>query len=358
MSDEARAEAERRWRPVPGYEGYYEVSDYGDVKRVKRGKGAIVGPKKQQYDVHEANRGSLDELRPHLADARSADTLKTLTSELRAQQPVNVAQVRQISPFRYPGGKTWLVPVARDWLRTIERPKVFLEPFAGGAVIGLTAAAEGLADKVVLVELDDDVSVVWELLIHGSDRSVKILSNKIMRFEVNLDNVRAVLDGSPRTIVDRAFRTIVKNRCQRGGIMAPGAGLVKVGEAGRGLASRWYPETLVKRFDAIRLFRERLTFEQGDAFNAIETYSGATMFIDPPYTAGGKRAGSRLYTHTALDHERLFHEVASHSGPALLTYDDTPEVRNLAASHGFQVGNIAMKSTHHVVMHELAIFKN
>jgi len=281
-----------------------------------------------------------------------------LTSELQSKQPVNVAQVRQISPFRYPGGKTWLVPVVREWLQMIERPKVLLEPFAGGGVIALTAAAEDLADHVVMVELDDDVAAVWEVLINASDRSATVLANKVLRFEVTLDNVRAVLDTPPKSVVDRAFRTIVKNRCQRGGIMAPGAGLVKTGEAGRGLSSRWYPETLTKRFAAIRTFRDRITFEQGDAFEAIERHTGSTMFVDPPYTAGGKRAGSRLYTHTELDHDRLFADVAKHSGPALLTYDDAPEVRELAERHGFQVGNVAMKSTHHAVMHELAIFKN
>lgn len=308
--------------------------------------------------VHEANRGSLDELRPHLADERSAVALRELTAALKSRHPVNVAQVRQISPFRYPGGKTWLVPVVREWLAMIERPKVFLEPFVGGGVISLTVAAEGLADQVVMVEIDDDVSAVWEVLIKGSDRSVTVLTNKVLRFEVTLDSVRAVLDGDPRTSVDRAFRTIVKNRCQRGGIMAPGAGLVKTGEAGRGLSSRWYPETLAKRFAVIRTFRDRITFEQGDAFDAIAAHDGATMFIDPPYTAAGKRAGSRLYTHNDLDHERLFDDVAKHAGPALLTYDDTPEVRELATRHGFQVGDVAMKSTHHAVMHELTIFKS
>ena len=293
-----------------------------------------------------------------LADRRSAGVLKEFTTSLCSRLPVNVAQVRQISPFRYPGGKTWLVPVAREWLQMIGRPKVFLEPFAGGAVIGLTAAAERLAEHVVLVELDEDVAAVWQVLIHGSDRSVKNLSNKILRFEVTLDNVREVLDRTPNSVVDRAFRTIVKNRCQRGGIMAPGAGLVKAGEAGRGLASRWYPETLVKRFDAIRTFRDRISFEQGDAFEAIRSHPGATMFVDPPYTVAGKRAGSRLYTHTTLDHEQLFADVARFAGPALLTYDDTPEVRELADRYNFQVGNVAMKSTHHAVMHELTIFKN
>ena len=30
------------------------------------------------------------------------------------------------------------------------------------------------------------------------------------------------------------------------------------------------------------------------------------FFIDPPYTAGGKRAGARLYAHNELDHALLF----------------------------------------------------
>jgi DNA adenine methylase len=29
---------------------------------------------------------------------------------------VNVASVAQRSPFRYPGGKTWLIPTVRKWL--------------------------------------------------------------------------------------------------------------------------------------------------------------------------------------------------------------------------------------------------
>ena len=31
-------------------------------------------------------------------------------------RPVNVASVPQRSPFRYPGGKTWLIPHIRRWL--------------------------------------------------------------------------------------------------------------------------------------------------------------------------------------------------------------------------------------------------
>ncbi len=56
-------------------------------------------------------------------------------------RPVNVSSVPQRSPFRYPGGKTWLVPYLRQWLKSkYLKPKRFIEPFAGGAVASLTTA--------------------------------------------------------------------------------------------------------------------------------------------------------------------------------------------------------------------------
>ena len=140
--------------------------------------------------------------------------------------------------------------------------------------------------------------------------------------------------------------------------MAPGAGLMRTGESGKGIGSRWYPETLVTRLRAIRQIRDRLSFQQGDAFEAIRSMPNATLFVDPPYTAAGKRAGRRLYQHNQVDHQRLFDLVAASNGPAMLTYDDNPEVRELAAQHSFSVDVTAMKSTHHAVMHELVILKN
>jgi hypothetical protein len=32
-----------QWKPIPGYEGYYEVSDCGDVRRINPEGGSIVG---------------------------------------------------------------------------------------------------------------------------------------------------------------------------------------------------------------------------------------------------------------------------------------------------------------------------
>jgi DNA adenine methylase len=313
--------------------------------------------------VHEDCKLALDQLRPHLIDEGKSQTLIQLIQKIEAQaKPINVAQVRHLSPFRYPGGKTWLVPQIRNWLNACRRSiDVFVEPFAGGAIAGLTVAAEGLAYTVALSELDTDVSSVWTLIFDGNDRDVTWLRNQILGFTVNLKNVQSIISSEPKTLRDRAFRTVIKNRMQRGGIMAAGAGLVKAGEAGRGLGSRWYPETLAKRIEILRSLRDRVSFLKCDAFQAIEQFSHnprAFFFIDPPYTAGGKKAGSRLYEHSEVDHQKLFAVMAAVQGSALLTYDDTPEVRKLAAQHDFQVISVPMKNTHHAIMSELVLLKS
>lgn len=329
-------------------------------RRIERLK--AKGVSRSTVLVHDKCRPVLDSLRPHFIDPEKALALNSLLERLHGKtKPTNVAQVKHLSPFRYPGGKTWLVPEVRQWIGTSrQRPSVFVEPFAGGAMAGLTVAAENLAERVFLCELDEDVSAVWKTIFHGSDHDVASLSRNIRGFDVTLENVRAVLDSQPNSTMNAAFRTIIKNRMQRGGIMATGAGLVKEGEAGRGLKSRWYPETLVKRIEILRGFKDRIDFECGDAFDVVHRFfddPGAFFFVDPPYTAGGKKAGSRLYIHNEIDHEGLFNLMSGVRGSVMMTYDDAPEVRKLAMRYGFRIELVPMKNTHHAIINELLIFK-
>jgi DNA adenine methylase len=129
---------------------------------------------------------------------------------------------------------------------------------------------------------------------------------------------------------------------------------MKNGENGKGVASRWYPETLARRIREICDNRDRIGFIQGDAFDVIGQYAKAkraAFFIDPPYTV----AGGRLYTHSEIDHAKLFAAVAKVEGYFLMTYDNAGPVKKLAASFGFDTAEVAMKNTHHAVMTELLI---
>lgn len=267
-------------------------------------------------------------------------------------QAVNVASVPQRSPFRYPGGKTWFVPEFRAWMRRLpSKPQLLIEPFAGGAIIGLSSAFEDLAERSLLVELDPDVAAVWHTLL-SDDNSW--LAETILHFELTPQNLTAALEAASCSTKHRAWATLLRNRVVHGGILAPGSGLIRRGENGRGLASRWYPETLSRRIRAIYAMRHRIAFRQGDAFAVLDELGhrpDVAWFIDPPY----HRAGRRLYTCHRIDHEALFARVARLRGPFLLTYDDAPEIRGLASRHSLATRLVPMKTTHHRQKYELVI---
>ena len=285
--------------------------------------------------------------------------LDFLSEAIETSDIVNVASVPQRSPFRYPGGKTWLIPRLRQWLSSMpQRPALFVEPFAGGAIASLTVAFEKLADKVFMSEIDEGVAAVWRAALKPQASSW--LSRRIVSYELDRQQCEVDLKKRPRSVREKAFLTLLRNRVSRGGIMAPGAGLIDYGEDGKGVHSRWYPQTLRKRLEAIAMFRHRIIFEQTDAFKVLRRFKkrpDAVFFIDPPYTASKKKAGSRLYNYFEVNHRALFKLASECVGDVLLTYDNAEEIQELASEFGFETRAIAMKNTHHAEMNELLVGK-
>lgn len=271
---------------------------------------------------------------------------------------VNVSAVPQRSPLRYPGGKTWLVPHIRVWLGTSETAaETLAEPFAGGGIVSLTAVMEGLVQQCLMSEIDGEVAAFWQAALHHNDALIA----KVRAFTPSRENVERIARTTPCEILDRGFRTLVLNRTRRGGILAEGAALNRSGENGKGVASRWYPVTIEQRLRAIADHRTAIDFRYADGMTLLEqlllsdNIKRIPVFVDPPYTAGGKRAGQRLYNHNCIDHTRLFAMLAGSSANFLMTYDESPEILELIDHHGFHAVRVVMKNTHHAKISELVI---
>ncbi len=277
--------------------------------------------------------------------------------EVGLRKPNNVSAVPHRSPFRYPGGKTWLVPYTRQWLRSLNPPtKSLVEPFAGGAMVSLSALFDGLTTDITLIEKDLAVGSVWQTIAGGGADE---LAQLIVDFELTEQNVLALFEAAAYTsdVVEKAFATIVRNRVQRGGILAPGASLVRNGENGKGLKSRWYPETLRNRLLDLHSYHSHIEFLSTDGIEYMKTSSENSelvWFIDPPYTV----AARRLYVHSDIDHEALFEATSKLKGHFLMTYDKADDVIQLARKHSFELAEVAMRNTHNAVMTELLISRD
>lgn len=263
-----------------------------------------------------------------------------------------------LSPFRYPGGKSWLRGRIIQWLSKLKyRPATFIEPFAGGGSVGLAVAELDLADKVQFVERDPNVAAVWQTIL--SDRCEELME-RILRFKMNRKHVLEVFESTEDDMVARSFRCLLRNRVQRGGILSESAGLLRRGEDGRGLQSRWYPETLVERIRKIHGMRDRIAFLEGDALQILPEYatrSDAAIFVDPPYTADGKGPGYRLYPFAEINHERLFEMLGQMAGACFVTYHLSATIKRLGRIAGFNARMVQMRSTHHRIRNELVLLK-
>lgn len=229
-----------------------------------------------------------------------------------------------------------------------------MECFAGGANVTLTAVSEGLAKKATMIEIDPDVAAVWESVLNGK---ASWLSSKIETFKPGRRTIKAQLKIDPRTPHTKAWKTLLRNRVNHGGILAPGAGLLRRGEDDQGIKSRWYPETLVSRITEVNKMRGKINFIEGDGLAWLETYKpragSVAFFIDPPYSS----AGQRLYTYGQIDHERLFRAAARLPGRVLMTYHDSPEIRALAKKFSFGFREVTMVSRQHTTKTELLVSK-
>lgn len=282
-----------------------------------------------------------------------------LTATDRSSEIVNVASVPQLSPFRYPGGKTWFVPTFRKWVKSRkDRPKLLIEPFAGGGIVGLTAVSENLVDRVILADIDKQIAAVWETILNGN---AEWLAQRIINFNLTKENLLTELAEERSSTKEIAFQTILKNRTFHGGILANGSSLMKFGENGKGLLSRWYPTTLARRILSIDFMAHKIKFICQDGLDVIRRNfndKDIFFFIDPPYTAGGKKAGKRLYNHFEINHDKLFALCKKAKADFIMTYDNAVEVQALAEKYGFEYKPIAMKNTHHSKITELVISKN
>ncbi|MCY3585838.1 MAG: DNA adenine methylase [Acidimicrobiaceae bacterium] len=267
----------------------------------------------------------------------------------------NVSSVPLRSPLRYPGGKSWLIPHLKAWLDQLTaRPEVFVEPFCGGATASLLAIADDYADSAVMIELDSAIATFWKCVFKRPDE----LCNKIESFQPDSESVDQLLGGSYRADVDKAFRTLIRNRTSRAGIIANGAALLRSGENGRGLESRWYPQTLIRRIRDIEPNRHRFTIEPADGLIQLKNYvnePGVVIFADPPYTIGNKQPGRRLYSYNDIDHEELFETLAASDAEFLMTYDNDPHVCKLVRQHDFSAVRVNVRTAHASVRSELVI---
>lgn len=197
---------------------------------------------------------------------------------------------KQLSPLRYPGGKSKLIDYLATFIRK-EKAKTLISPFLGGGSVELALLEAGTVQKLLINDLDYGLYSLWWTMLHMPD-------DLITRIEEFNPTQKAFYDAQSLiksdylhlNNLDAAWITLLVNRLAYSGIAKANSMGGKQGSV-HDLTVRWNPKTLIKRIREIHKLADRIEVFCEDAVEFIEAYfwdDSATLFIDPPYFVKGK----------------------------------------------------------------------
>jgi DNA adenine methylase len=228
---------------------------------------------------------------------------------------------RYLSPLRYPGGKGRLAKFVRALLESqAPRPTRYVEPFAGGAGVGLRLLVDELVDEIVLNDLNPGIAAFWRAVF---ERPTELLA-RLDACSITVEewrSQRATYLAEPDDDVELGFAFFFLNRTNRSGIpdARPIGGYEQTGSWK--IDARFDKAGLANRIQALSSYATRVTVHQTDGIGLIEHClddHSTIIYADPPYLDKGD--GLYLDTLAWDDHLRLA-RLLKVGGRWLITYD-------------------------------------
>jgi len=250
------------------------------------------------------------------------------------------------SPFRYPGGKTRLLD--KGIIQSIEQQRggelTFVDACVGGGSVALAAVQRLGFRRLVLNDLDPFMASFWRVLLdqESTEQLAHIVSSTHPSIE-QFNTLRSQRAQEVASDLDRAFHALFFNRTTFSGVRSGGpiggpSQKVRAHDDGDGktytVDCRWNAPRLAGRLHSINSLFSSLDEVSVTQLPVWELADEGLMYCDPPYV----EKGDQLYpvSMTLADHGRLSEALLSRSHPWVLSYDNTPIVRQMYASCSIQ----------------------
>jgi DNA adenine methylase len=233
---------------------------------------------------------------------------------------------RYLSPLRYPGGKGRLAKFVAGLLdRQPLRATRYVEPFAGGAGVGLRLLVDEHVDEIVINDLNPGIAAFWRAVFERPDD----LLTRLQDCEITIEEwhrQREVYLSEPDDDVELGFALFFLNRTNRSGILdaRPIGGYEQKGKWK--IDARFDKGRLSHRIEVLSSYGSRVSIRQEDGIEIIRGHlkePDSFIYADPPYL----EKGDDLYLDTLgwTDHVRLS-KLLQEGGQWLLTYDADPRI--------------------------------
>lgn len=229
------------------------------------------------------------------------------------------------TPLRYPGGKRRLAPVV---MRLLEQNKFcdvqYVEPYAGGAAIGLALLFEEYASVIHINDLSRPVYAFWHTVLNDTVKLCERIENAKLTMD-EWHRQHAVYDDRTNvSLSDLGFATLFLNRTNRSGIVAGGVIGGKEQAGPWALDARFNRTELAQRIRKVSRYKNRIRLYELDALeftNNVIQHMGPNTFVfyDPPYIENGEDL--YLNNYTIDGHRRLSKRIEQLKQSWVVTYD-------------------------------------
>lgn len=241
--------------------------------------------------------------------------------------------MKTVSPLRYPGGKTCMLPLLVNILR---ENKLLLsdyaEPYAGGCGLALSLLYGGHVSDIHINDIDPGIWSFWHSVLNLNSAFI----DKIKTTDVSMDewyNQKDILrENDSSDPLRLGFATFFLNRTNRSGIIKNAGAIGGYQQNGNyKIDCRFNRDDLSRRISRIHKYKSRIHLSNLDAIDFLQqkdAFDESTFFcIDPPYF----NKGSSLYTsfYNADDHGDVAKAISEINFPWIITYDKTDHIRVL-----------------------------
>lgn len=241
--------------------------------------------------------------------------------------PKNKKVKSQLSPFRYPGGKSKLAKYIGTQIRPTYQ-NTLISPFCGGASVELGLLEANIINNLILNDLDPLIYNVFKIILQEPNALIQYLKHASVNHQL-FNYAKQVILGkiTESNDVKKAALTLINNRCSYSGIYYAGALGGKNGNNNQ-LTSRLNIKKLCEKINTINKMKSKITLLNLDVHQILNEYSGNhnTIYIDPPYVKKGPKLYAKNYKNKN-EHYNLLLDIQSNfqelpSDDILLFYDD------------------------------------
>lgn len=241
--------------------------------------------------------------------------------------------MRHYSPLRYPGGKGRLAPFVRT---LFERNNLvdghYVEPYAGGAAVGLSLLLLEYASRIYINDISKPVYLFWKAVLEDTDALCRKIRDKQVTPEEWKRQRNIVFHYHDHSCVSVAFAFFFLNRTNRSGIIHSGGMIGGNHQTGNWkIDARYNKPELIGRIETIATYSNRIHASNKDAEAFLKTTvpslpDKSLTFLDPPYFTQGQSLYENHYQ--PADHIRLAGMVKkSLRQNWIISYDNHPRIR-------------------------------